>query len=193
VQLYEKKYLATIIIVLASVLAIPTTFANTEPAQAAVGHSDKPVSQLTLIQKISVKSIAIPQSREYRASKSKDTKDMNGFEPSLYRGIWYTNNVSEERRCIMRRESNFTYYGMNKTSSARGAYQFLDNKWRDGLVYMFIKESKKTDDGLIKEARKLFDKPIHKWNRYWQDRAFFTAWRFGEGRKHWYHGYGRCN
>jgi hypothetical protein len=24
-----------------------------------------------------------------------------------------------------------------------------------------------------------------KWNRYWQDRAFWTIWRDGEGKFHW--------
>lgn len=129
---------------------------------------------------------------EYRAAKSKDARDMRGFEPSLYRGKWYTPKAEKQRKCIMDRESSFSYHAANRTSSARGAYQFLDNSWRDGLVHMFIKESKKTDDGLIKEAKKLRKKPIHKWNRYWQDRAFFTAWRFGEGKHHWYHGSIRC-
>lgn len=133
-----------------------------------------------------------PMPREYRAAKSKDAKDMKGFEPSLYRGKWYTPKAERQRKCIMDRESSFSYHAANPTSSARGAYQFLDNNWRDGLVHMFIKESKKTDDGLVKEARKLFGKPIHKWNRYWQDRAFFTAWRFGEGKHHWYHSSIRC-
>lgn len=130
--------------------------------------------------------------REHRAALSKDAKDMYGFEPSLYRGKWYTPKFEDERKCIMQRESNFWYRAANKVSSARGAYQFLDNSWRSGLVHMFVKESKKTKDGLVKEARLLRNKPIHKWSRYWQDRAFFTAWRFSEGRPHWYHGYSKC-
>jgi hypothetical protein len=30
-----------------------------------------------------------------------------------------------------------------------------------------------------------------KWNRYWQDRAFWTIWRGGEGADHW--GGARCS
>jgi hypothetical protein len=52
---------------------------------------------------------------------------------------------------------------------------------------MMIAESRKTGDGLIKDIRELRNAPIHHWNRYWQDRAFFTAWRHGAGKNHWYH------
>jgi hypothetical protein len=52
---------------------------------------------------------------------------------------------------------------------------------------MMLKESKKTKDGLSAEIKTLFDKPIHKWSRYYQDRAFYTAWQNGSGKKHWYY------
>ena len=126
-------------------------------------------------------------SHEHKAARSSDADDMKGFEPSLYRGKWYDSKWEDARECIMQRESRFSYRAANKSSSARGAYQFLDSQWRDGLVWMMLKESKKTNDGLSAEIRTLFDKPIHKWSRYYQDRAFFTAWRHGEGKHHWYY------
>lgn len=110
-----------------------------------------------------------------------------GYAPSLYKGKWYHKKWEDERRCIMDRESNFNYKAANKTSSARGAYQFLDNNWRDGLVWMMLEEG-----GNKKEIKALRKKPIHKWNRYYQDRAFFTAWRHGEGKKHWHYPGSRC-
>lgn len=103
-----------------------------------------------------------------------------GFAPSLYQGKWYSEKWEDERACIMWRESRHNYKAANKTSSARGAYQFLDSKWRDGLVWMMLAEG-----GNKKEIKSLRDKPIHKWNRYYQDRAFYTAWRHGEGKNHW--------
>lgn len=103
-----------------------------------------------------------------------------GYAPSLYRGKWYHPRWEDERKCIMRRESRFNYRAANHSSSARGAYQFLDRQWRDGLVWMMLKEG-----GNKKEIRALRSKPIHHWNRYYQDRAFFTAWRHGQGRHHW--------
>jgi muramidase (phage lysozyme) len=134
----------------------------------------------------------VVSNHEYRMSQSKDAKDMMGYEESLYKGQWYDSRWESTRKCIMHRESRFNYRSANKTSSARGAYQFLDNFWRDGLVWMMLKESKESNDGLSKDIKKLRDKPIHKWNRYYQDRAFFTAWRHGAGKKHWYHFNSNC-
>ena len=110
-----------------------------------------------------------------------------GYAPSLYRGKWYKEEWEDERKCIMQRESRFNYKAANKTSSARGAYQFLDSQWRDGLVWMMLEEG-----GNKKEIKSLRNKPIHKWNRYYQDRAFFTAWRHGDGKKHWYYPGSKC-
>lgn len=111
-----------------------------------------------------------------------------GFATSLYKGKWYHKKWEDERECIMWRESRFNYKAANKSSSARGAYQFLDNNWRDGLVWMMLEEG-----GNKKEIKALRNKPIHKWNRYYQDRAFYTAWRNGEGAKHWHLQESRCN
>lgn len=119
---------------------------------------------------------------------SPDAQDLRGYEKSLYRGKYYHKDQERFRQCVMKRESHHNYKAANRSSSARGAYQFLDNNWRDGLVHMMIKESKKKDHGLEKKMKKLFDKPIHKWNRYWQDRAFFTALNYNgkwSGKKHW--------
>ncbi len=123
--------------------------------------------------------------QEALSANSAAAADRKGYEPSLYRGDWYTPKAESCRKAIMRRESSFFYRAQNPTSSAQGAYQFLDNKWRDGLVWMMLDESKKNKDGLGKEIRSLRDKPIKKWDRYFQDRAFYTAWRFGEGASHW--------
>ena len=103
-----------------------------------------------------------------------------GYAESSYQGKWYSPQWEDERKCIMYHESRYNYKAANSTSSARGAYQFLDLQWRDGLVWMMLDEG-----GNKKEIRSLRDIPINEWNRYYQDRAFFTAWRHGEGKKHW--------
>ena len=131
-------------------------------------------------------------SAEYRSAKSKKAKDRMGYEPSLYKGEWYDRRYEDSRKCIMSRESHFNYRAANRSSSARGAYQFLDNNWRKPLVYMMLKESKQKNDGLKKEIRTLFNKPINTWSRYYQDRAFFTAWQHGRGSHHWYYPGHRC-
>jgi len=110
-----------------------------------------------------------------------------GYEVSQYKGKWYSPKWEDERKCIMKRESHYNYRAANKTSSARGAYQFLDSQWRKGLVWMMLDEG-----GNVKEIKSLRDKPINKWSRYYQDRAFFTAWRNGSGKHHWYHSGIKC-
>ena len=116
-----------------------------------------------------------------------------GYQPSLYVGKWHSPKYEEFRKCIMHQESRFNYRAANKSSSARGAYQFLDRSWRIPLTHMMIAEDKKTGGYRTSEIRALRDKPIHRWSRYWQDRAFWTAFRHGEGKNHWYIAGGRCN
>lgn len=118
------------------------------------------------------------------AAVSGAAQDMQGYEPSLYTGKWFDPKWEKTRKCIMDRESNFNYRAANRSSSARGAYQFLDSQWRISLTYMLMPEHKH----MKKQVKELRTKPIHKWNRYWQDAAFYTVWRHGKGAKHWYYG-----
>ena len=97
----------------------------------------------------------LPMSGEYAAAHSVEATDRKGFETSLYQGTWYSPRWRDIRKCVMKRESHYRYSARNKKSSAQGAYQFLDNKWRDSLVWMMVGESKKTRDGLVSEAEKL--------------------------------------
>lgn len=164
---------------------INTAEFEVEGAETAV-FSDYP-EDLQFIARASVAAFA-SMPREYRMAKSKDAEDLKGYEKSLYRGKYYHKDQERFRQCVMKRESHHNYRAANRSSSARGAYQFLDNNWRDGLVHMMLKESKKKDDQLHKDLPELFDKPIHKWNRYYQDRAFFTALNYNgkwSGKKHW--------
>jgi len=122
-------------------------------------------------------------------AESRAAHDMKGFEQSLYQGKWYDKKWESKRKCIMWRESRFNYRAANKSSSARGAYQFLDSQWRVSLTHMLMHEHADKK----KELLALRKKPIHKWNRYWQDAAFYTAWRNGKGAKHWHLTGSKCN
>lgn len=106
-----------------------------------------------------------------------------GWQASAYTGKWYAQKWAPIRKCIMDRESNFNYRARNPQSSAQGAYQFLDSQWRVSLTHMMMHEADDMSERqTIKDLRRY---PIAKWSRYWQDRAFYTAWRHGEGRHHW--------
>jgi len=127
------------------------------------------------------------RSREFRAAVSPLATKMNGIKPSLYRGKYYMPNKGEDfRRCVINRESSGRYKAANTSSSARGAYQFLDSQWRESLVHMMRPEARK--NGLLPQLRKLNNKPIHKWSRYWQDAAFWTVLNYEaplSGSHHW--------
>jgi hypothetical protein len=116
-----------------------------------------------------------------------------GYQPSLYEGKWHSPKYEEFRKCILHQESRYNYRAANKTSSARGAYQFLDRSWRVSLTYMMIAEEKKAGGNRVAVIRDLRDESIDKWSRYWQDRAFWTAFRHGDGAHHWHLPGGRCN
>lgn len=182
--------LITAVLVVPSFAETPTYAANNgSPAQETEGVELAVLSEYPDTEPIATKaSMVAPLPREYRVAKSDDADDLKGYERSLYRGKYYYKDQERFRKCVMDRESSFSYRAANRVSSARGAYQFLDNNWRDGLVHMMLKESRKKDDQLHKDLKKLFDKPIHKWNRYYQDRAFFTALNYNgkwSGKKHW--------
>ena len=156
------------------------------PVQETVVQVEQNVAPPLLLDKRIARSNRVHP--EFQAAVTKQAKDLKGYEKSLYRGKYYYKGQESWRKCVMKRESNYRYKAKNRSSSASGAYQFLDNNWRDGLVWLMIKESKKTGDNLDPFLRDLFDVHITKWNRYFQDRAFFTALNFEgkwAGKKHW--------
>jgi len=118
---------------------------------------------------------------------SDEALERTGIRESLYQGKHYQPHRWERfRLCIIHRESRGDYRAANGSSSARGAYQFLDSQWRDSLVWMLLPEHRR--DGLADQVRALRKKPIHHWNRYWQDAAFWTvitarpdSWRHWKG------------
>lgn len=112
----------------------------------------------------------------------------SNVSPSVYRGKWYSGAAETARRCIIWRESHGNY-GARNASGHAGAYQFNDRAWRVSLTYMLIREHR-TKRAEILALRAM---PINRWPRYWQDAAFFTAWRDGHGAKHWHLNGSRCN
>jgi hypothetical protein len=128
--------------------------------------------------------------------KSKDTKDMRGVEPSLYRGKYYRSAIESKRKCIVDRESEGHYDVVNPSGAYRGAYQVSASLAR-GATWMMLKEHKQL---MGKQAAKrtlasLRAKPMNAWPRYWQDAAFHTVanWEHtGSGIAHWGGGRWHC-
>lgn len=133
---------------------------------------------------------------EWQRAHSAAADDRRGYMPSLYRGLYYHPDQESFRRCVADREGSFTYMVIGGGGDQyHGTYQFHNANWRDGLVWMMLAESKRTDDGLREKLKTLFQRPIHKWSRYFQDRAFYTALNVRgkwAGAHHWNGGNYRC-
>jgi len=91
--------------------------------------------------------------------------------------------------CVSDRESHGNYAARNRSSSASGRWQFLDNAWRvrGGIEWIVVRQMKK--HGASWEVRKrwyarLSATPIYRWPAWAQDAAFVgvvterpTGWR----------------
>jgi hypothetical protein len=128
--------------------------------------------------------------------RSKDTRDMRGVEPSLYRGKYYRSAIEADRKCIVDRESEGHYDVVNPSGAYRGAYQVSAQLAR-GATWMMLKEHKQLmgSKAAKQTLAKLRTKPMNTWPRYWQDAAFHTVanWEHtGSGIAHWAGGRWHC-
>lgn len=183
-----------------AVVVITAVITSASPARAISGHS--PVrEQVVTSTPVDVSQQRIQRTARTRAAGltplqtavfSRAAYIKQGAKPSLYKGKYYAPKKGETfRRCVLERESKAIYTAANATSTARGAYQFLDSQWRESLVHMMMKEAKA--HGLAREVRELRNKPIHRWNRAYQDWAFWRVYNRGEGAKHWHLDGSYCN
>lgn len=124
------------------------------------------------------------------ARGSRQAADLMGYLPSLYQGRWFKPGNEDVRRCIIMRESNGNYRATNGTY--HGAYQMSAALAR-GATWMMQKEVRKEmgEEG-VAILRALRETTPNTWNRYWQDRAFWTIWRDGAGAGHWRGGAHGC-
>lgn len=123
---------------------------------------------------------------------SEASMDRKGFRQSLYQGKWYMPAKEDRRQCISKREAHHNYGAVSAGGLYRGAYQF-SNALARGATWMMQPEVRKemgeAGVDLVQELRKT---PMNQWNRYWQDRAFWTIWAKGRGSHHWHGGSRSC-
>lgn len=124
------------------------------------------------------------------ARGSRQAADLMGFMPSLYQGKWFMPGNEDVRRCIIMRESKGNYRATSGTY--HGAYQ-MSSALARGATWMMQKEVRKEmgEEG-VRIVQALRSTNPHTWNRYWQDRAFWTIWRDGAGAGHWRGGAHSC-
>ncbi|MSO27822.1 MAG: hypothetical protein EXQ60_07150 [Candidatus Nanopelagicales bacterium] len=119
-------------------------------------------------------------------------RDRHGVMMSLYQGKWFMPKREKVRRCITKRESGANYRAVSAGGRYRGAYQ-MSRRLAVGASWMMQREVRKE---LGADAEKIVialrNKPTQRWNRYWQDRAFWTIWHKGKGKSHWRGGAHDC-
>ena len=114
----------------------------------------------------SVATVAPTGERNKKVSRS-----LSGVRSSAYVGRYYSPRHERTRKCIVRKESGGNYRIASRTGKYRGAYQFNAN-----LARHTAKKMGRPD---------LARKPINRWSRFEQDKAFWVVWNKGRGRGHW--------
>lgn len=124
---------------------------------------------------------------------------MIGVKASTYTGRYFTKAGERFRLCVIARESHGNYAAANPSSSARGAYQFLDRSWRTPLAHM-LRDALRQEGVAKRDARRIYrvlvSTPINRWARPMQDMAFFVVLNHDgdrSGARHWYLSGSRCN
>jgi len=191
----------TVLVAVVLALAFPATSAfaadrvpvtPTEPVvvdgEAAIpvgDESNNPNSGATESRRVRV------EAETAHAFGSGESTDRIGFETSLYQGKWYMPNREGVRKCISKIESHH-HYKAGSGGYYRGAYQFSPSLAR-GVTWMMQPEVKnEMGDSGVDLVQALRVTPMNEWNRYWQDRAFWTIWSNGKGKNHWAVGRGPC-
>jgi hypothetical protein len=102
---------------------------------------------------------------------TKVSRSLRGVRPSAYVGKHYRARYERTRRCIVRKESGGNYRIASRTGKYQGAYQFN--------AYLANATARKMG------RRDLVGKPMRRWSRFEQDKAFWLVWNNGRGRSHW--------
>ena len=120
----------------------------------------------------------------YAKGESRAT-DMHGVQDSLYKGKWYRAEDEEVRKCIIKRETGGNYQSVSAGGTYRGAYQ-MNRGLAVGTTWTMQAEvQKELGDEAAAFVPPLRNAPTQAWNRYWQDRAFWTIWHNGAGAGNW--------
>jgi hypothetical protein len=126
-----------------------------------------------------------PVSRDLALARgNRSSRDLVGWQPSLYQGKWFVAEIEPIRKCIMDRESNFSYTAVG-AGTYFGAYQMNRGLANGATVTMEDEVRKEMGPEGVAILKALRDIPPNRWNRYWQDRAFYTVWHGGDGKGNW--------
>lgn len=189
----------------AAVSAESAPIAAVEPAASAAQATSWRATAATVTpalsrpsRQVSARQAMVVRQAKFTAftTSSKETKDMRGIEPSLYRGKYFNKTSEAKRLCVVERESEGHYDVVNPSGAYRGAYQVSSSLAR-GATWMMLKEHKKLmgEKNAKRVLAKLRSKPMNTWPRYWQDAAFHTVINWDHtlsGASHWAGGRWHC-
>jgi cell division protein FtsN len=167
----------------ASAPAVTTPVAETETRSTA-----KPA-------KVALVNVGLPEARQaelaYAVGLGKGG-DTRGRMASLYTGRWFVPKAEKTRLCIIDREANYNYKAVSRGGHWRGAYQMNRGLALGALSSMRAEVRKEMGQPGVALLDGMRKQPTQTWNRYWQDRAFWTIWRDGKGKGHWSGGAWGC-
>ena len=101
----------------------------------------------------------------------KVSRSLTGVRASAYIGKYYSSKHEARRRCIVKRESGGNYRIASAGGRYKGAYQF-----NAALARSTARKMGRSD---------LANKPINRWSRFDQDKAFWVVWNHGRGAGNW--------
>lgn len=157
--------------------ATTAPIASPTPAPTAPAATSAPVP---LVDEATQRALELT----YAKGESK-ASDLHGVMESLYRGKWFNAKDEDTRRCIVRKETGGNYESVSAGGLYRGAYQ-MSKALAVGAAWMMLDEVRKEFGAdAASDVEQLRSTPVQQWNRYWQDRAFWTIWRNGAGSDHW--------
>lgn len=183
---------ASLAILVGGLTAPEASAADPEPSATPIAVSDDPGSAAELapddVDAEARAKAAVQAQREREWGYAQGfgaARDTKGAMLSLYRGKWFVKKADDRRRCILKRESRADYKAVSVGGQYRGAYQMSRPLVR-GAIWMMMKEVRaEMGPKGVAILKELFTTKTHLHNRYWQDRAFWTIWAKGEGRRHW--------
>ena len=115
--------------------------------------------------------------------ETRAARDIDGYRHSTYTGRYFAPNREQYRLCVVQRESGGNYD--EGTYGHTGAYQ-MTYSLAQGAISTMLPEVRATYGSAGVEALEdLRGVPVHQWNRFWQDAAFWTIFNFGAGWRHW--------
>ncbi len=108
---------------------------------------------------------------------------MVGYRLSTYTGNYFDKRFEQYRLCVVQRESGGRY--AESSGGHIGAYQFSYSLAAQALRAMRAEVEESYGAPGLAALDRLSGKPMHTWNRFWQDTAFWTIFAGGRGWSHW--------